>query len=181
MLKRKLIKIILATKPFILSFICLQSSEIVKIRDYRLFSDNIKTVQKAITNNTDLDIKNIDGNTPLIEALLNYRLAVAKLLIKSGADINIQNEHGYTAFMVTASNNILNIAKLLIDSGADLDVQNKDGNTALMIAEAWQNEEIVKLIKDRMEHLEKAKKEIKNLRDPGILTLNVSSIINEYL
>lgn len=146
MLKRKFVKIILG-KFFILLFSSLESFDVAKIQNYRLFSDNIKTVKNAIDNNADLNVKNLAGNTALIEALLNYRLAIAKLLIKSGADLNIQNELGYTALMITSSNNILNIAKLLIDSGADLNISNKDGNNALMIAEAWQNEEIVKLIK----------------------------------
>ena len=217
MFKIKLLKIIF-TFALILS-LRLQSTEVGKSFDKRLFSDDIKIVQEAIAEGADLNAKNEFGLTALMQASIiknkeiakllinmkadlnvknnygntalnvasmdNERLEITKLLIEAGADLNSINNYGNTALMESITfNNDPETTQLLINAGADLNIQNNKGQTALMIAANRHREEIIKLIKDRMEYLEKAKKEVKScLSDPNtqILPSVVSGLINEYL
>ena len=104
--------------------------------------------------------------------------------IKQGASVNVEDLNGYTPLMLAANNNRLEIIKLLIDSGADINAKNSVGWNALRYAIYWHHEEIIKLIQDRMEYLEKAKKEVNNyFSDPNaqIFPSYISDIINDYL
>ena len=52
-----------------------------------------------------LNVKNKDGNTPLILAAWRGYIEMGQLLIKAGADINIQNKGGYTPLILSVKKN----------------------------------------------------------------------------
>ena len=127
----------------------LNSSEIGKVLDERLFSQDIKIVQEAISEGADLNIENSLGNTPLMSStVLGDRLGIAKLLIEAGANINAQSvfSNGLTALMKSIIQRKYAISKLLIDSKADLNIRDENGNTALMIAIAYNQIKAAKLL-----------------------------------
>lgn len=131
MFKVKLVKIIV-TFAFILSSIFLQSSEMGETFDKRLFSDDIRIVQEAITEGADINAKDDYGHTALIVAIHFNRLEIAKLLIDSGADLNIKYKYDNTALITATYNSAL--VSLLIGSKADVNAKNEDGSTALILA-----------------------------------------------
>lgn len=100
---------------------------------------NINMLKVFLENGLDLNIKNNQGDTPLMSViytlwiLTNKQIKFAKLLIKHGVDINTQNNDGYTALMIACDMNAIHIVKLLLKHNADKELKNKDGDTALTL------------------------------------------------
>lgn len=74
---------------------------------------------KYDNNNTlllDINVKNKDGDTPLILAAKNHQVEIVDMLLKFGADVDELNDDGYSAFHETDNNEIIN---LLITFGTE--------------------------------------------------------------
>jgi len=80
---------------------------------------------------TNLSIKNPQGETPLMLAALNNKLALAKLLIQRGADVN---QAGWTPLHYAATKGHIDMMRLMIDHSAYLDAESPNGTTPLMMA-----------------------------------------------
>ena len=57
---------------------------------------NIKAVKRFLADGTDVNVKNDDGLTPLINAAGFGHKEIAELLIAEGADVNAQGVDGAT-------------------------------------------------------------------------------------
>ena len=57
---------------------------------------NIDVVKKHLAAGTDVDSKNVDGQTPLCRAVQYGKIDVIKLLIEEGADVNARMNFGDT-------------------------------------------------------------------------------------
>ena len=57
----------------------------------------------------DVDVKNKDGDTPLILAAKNNQVEIVDMLLKFGAYVDELNDDGNSAFHVTDNNDILNL------------------------------------------------------------------------
>ncbi len=110
------------------------------------YSTNEVFLQKLIDNGADINYKNYDENTALIEAANNDNINAVKVLIKNNADVNVQNRYGMTALMRACHSGNLEITKMLLNAYADKNI--KDGNKdALYYAKEYgKNEEIIKLL-----------------------------------
>lgn len=80
----------------------------------------IDRVKKYLENNTDINLGNSIGKTPLILAAENGQLEVVKLLLDKGADINLIDAYGWSALYEAVSRGELEISSLLIERGADI-------------------------------------------------------------
>ena len=100
--------------------------------------------QCLIDSGANLNIKDNEGDTPLICAVIASRndetdvvtdLDVVRALLAKGADPDIQNEDGETALHLAAScAHDAKLAQFLIDFGADPNIKNDDGDTPLICA-----------------------------------------------
>lgn len=94
--------------------------------------------------------KNLDGMglTPLMCAVFNKDITVAKELIEAGENIHAFNEVGKTILMIAARiNENPEMVKLLLEKGADVNAKDEDGRTALIWASAGNNNpEVHKLL-----------------------------------
>jgi hypothetical protein len=82
-------------------------------------SINADGTPKKDDNNTlllDINVKNKDGDTPLILAAINDQVEIVDMLLKFGADVDELNDDGYSAFRVTDNDEIIN---LLITFGTE--------------------------------------------------------------
>lgn len=115
-----------------------------------VFKGDIKTVNALLDSSTsDIDRKDMEGNTPLIVASLRNSTEIAKVLISKGADINIIADNSQNAILYAAVNGNIEIVKALLEHGADPNSKSTDGNTPLLHA-AWAgNTEIIKLLLER--------------------------------
>lgn len=92
--------------------------------------------QRAVNEATNLN-QYKDGITGLMQATINGKLDLAKLLLKYGANINLKarNREGHTALHYGVANmqfpSVEPVVNLLIDKYADPKIKNKHGDTPL--------------------------------------------------
>lgn len=72
--------------------------------------------------------------TPLMQAIRDENIPLARLLIEHGAQINLANSRGMTALMYAARGGNLELVRLLINQGADVRPRSREGNTACEFA-----------------------------------------------
>ncbi len=56
----------------------------------------IDVVKLLVQSGAEINVPNLDGDTPLLNALKNKSLVTAKYLLKNGADFNAENNNGVT-------------------------------------------------------------------------------------
>ncbi len=57
----------------------------------------VEAAQALLEGGSDINQKDVDGNTPLVLSLLNKHFDLAQTLVDKGADLNIANKDGRTA------------------------------------------------------------------------------------
>jgi ankyrin repeat protein len=85
----------------------------------------------ALAQGADPNERDDDGRNPLIHAVIDDRLDMAKLLLDSGVDPDAKDEMGNTALHYAAQEHHLEIASLLIGHRARVDAMDDHGNTPL--------------------------------------------------
>ncbi len=97
----------------------------------------------------NLNMKDRDGNTPLILASISRWADGVATLIRLKAQVNAQNRLGETALLKAVQARDLGLAKMLIDAGASPDLADNSGISARAAAEADPRAaSIAKLLKD---------------------------------
>ena len=97
----------------------------------------------------NIDTKNKDGQTMLMEAIRSGNLKRVEALIQMGADLDVRNKEGQTALMLAIKAGDLQMLDMLVRNGADLDIKNKEGQTALMEAIRSGNSRMVETLISR--------------------------------
>jgi len=88
-------------------------------------------VRNAIEEGVNVNIRDADGNTPLMCAAVYATPADLEFLLAHGADVNAANKAGHTALMRAMPD--LAKVKLLVNHGADVNA-SAGGTTPLLIA-----------------------------------------------
>lgn len=96
-----------------------------------------KTMKSLIRHGANVNLKDSNGEIPLVKAVVHKSISVVEYLIKHGADINLKNSYGMSPLIMSASERFLYILSLLIEKGADLNITNKSNETALITAINW--------------------------------------------
>jgi hypothetical protein len=94
-------------------------------------------LERLIKHKSDLDVRDINGQTALIVASKHGSPSIVEMLIKAGADVNIKDNQGGTALMnavLSESEKHYEIVTALIKAGADVNARNIKGATALILA-----------------------------------------------
>ena len=117
------------------------------------------SVKWLLDHGADVDIKNGQGNTPLMLCLAAFKgkseeciqalESIAKLLIEHGADVNVQDAtYFFTPLHFAIKNQRCDFVKYLISQGASFDIRDCMDGTALNHAAAGGSLEIVKTLVD---------------------------------
>jgi hypothetical protein len=93
-----------------------------------------------------LDVKNSEGETALMIAARNGKIARAKDLLARGAEVNEKDKSNQTALMKAAGNGHTAVVRLLLAHGAEVGDRDYTGLTALSKAEAKGHLDIVELL-----------------------------------
>lgn len=92
--------------------------------------DNIGCFRILTKNGADCNIQNLDGMTPLNEAVsLSRRFFYIKEMISFGADVNISDNEGWTPLHQAYDKNNSEIIRYLLDNGSDTTLRDEDDNT----------------------------------------------------
>jgi len=113
--------------------------------DQPCFVNNREVASLLIQAGANLDLKNKNGSTALMQAAHLHNKGVASLLIQAGAILDIRNKDSKSALMQFASNGWKDLCALAIEKDANVNLQDKNNTTALMqfALKGW--EELCKL------------------------------------
>lgn len=84
-----------------------------------MYSDDLETVKKAIASGADVDQEDFTGFTPLMNALYNGEVEIARLLLKHGADPTKRHSGGNSVIdfaMQTRDDSIIKEIGVLLDA-----------------------------------------------------------------
>ncbi|MBE6462613.1 MAG: ankyrin repeat domain-containing protein [Alphaproteobacteria bacterium] len=105
-----------------------------------------KDVEELIDMGADVNAKDIDNRTALMEASMIGNKEVMEVLIQNGANVNAKCSNDWTALMFASYNGYEECAELLIQNEADVNARNRDGGTALMLALVKGRKNVVQLL-----------------------------------
>lgn len=102
-------------------------------------ADDVEALEQLLSTGLDINAKDEHGQTALMLAARDGRVAVAQLLIGRGADLNHRAKFNLTALMLAVINARVSLVRALVDAGADLTVRGAgapgfDDKTALELA-----------------------------------------------
>jgi uncharacterized protein len=92
---------------------------------------NAATVDVLLDARANVDVRNRFGDTPLMVAVLQGRVGVAKKLRARGAAVNTT---GWTPLIYAATGGHEELVRWLLVEGAAIDAASPNGTTALMMA-----------------------------------------------
>ncbi|MDL2313663.1 ankyrin repeat domain-containing protein [Desulfovibrio sp. OttesenSCG-928-C14] len=99
-----------------------------------VIGNHTQAVSTLLKYKPKINIKNIDGETPLGRALFMKNMAVARYLLEDGADPNDRDESGERYIVLAVQDNKLDATKLLLDAKADKTVKSNKGQTLYALA-----------------------------------------------
>ena len=107
---------------------------------------DLAAVVDAISNGETVDIRDRDGNTPLVRASFLGQADVVSALISFSPDVNAVNDLGWTGLHFAAQENHVDVAKLLAAAGAMVDARDLNGNTPLWRAAFSHSKDVCSLL-----------------------------------
>jgi len=101
---------------------------------HAIWSGDPQAIAKLLRSKVDLDQPDAEGQTLLMEAVLEKRADLVKLLLEHHADPKRADHHGSTALHFAAMEHLPEVVQLLLDKGAVVDAKDQLGNTPLFKA-----------------------------------------------
>ena len=101
-------------------------------------------IRVLISEGANVNARDSDGVTPLMQACASESVEIVTLLIEAGADVNPKDIRGMTPLIWAALGSTPEIVSALIEAGADVNAKDRDGWTPLRRAT---NPEMIKLLK----------------------------------
>ena len=96
---------------------------------------NEDMVNLLLSQGADTNVKNMHGNSTLMEACISGNLNIMKAILtcNQGVKINSKNKDGCTALSIACHSNNFDGIKILLAAGSDINIKNNNnGNTVLM-------------------------------------------------
>lgn len=106
------------------------------------------SINVLLSDGTDIDTVDHQGNTPLMIAAKVGNLRILDIILSHEPKINKQNNKGKTALMIASEAGLTQFARKLIDHGADPSIKNNKGNTAMSLASKFGHKHIVTLFQE---------------------------------
>jgi ankyrin repeat protein len=103
-------------------------------------------LNQLVASGAPIDPVDTSRQTPLLLAVRENHLAVARLLIEAGANINAQAANLDTPWLLAGARGRTEMLRLMIPRGPDYSMRNRYGGTALIPACHYGHVETVKLL-----------------------------------
>ncbi|KAF5281783.1 hypothetical protein FQR65_LT14530 [Abscondita terminalis] len=112
---------------------------------------DVVNVRRHLDSGVDIDIADINGDTPLITACFSNNRNVVKLLLerKARVELSPMNNPKQTCLHYAVEGCWDDIVSQILDTGFFVDKRNARGSTALMRAISFKNPHIARLLLDR--------------------------------
>ena len=94
------------------------------------FSDHFLT-EHLRQHDTDIDVRDGQGRTPLMMAILECGESTVDILLDKGASVEVRDAHGWTPVRYCVAAGRANLLKRLLDNGADVHETDSSGNSLL--------------------------------------------------
>ncbi|XP_021368413.1 tankyrase-like isoform X2 [Mizuhopecten yessoensis] len=94
----------------------------------------------------DINAVNVWQRTPLMKAVVNFKIAAANYLISEGADVCVSDENGTTPLHVAASYGNLGLVKTLQENRANNNAQDQRGRTPMYFAILGGHEDVTEYL-----------------------------------
>lgn len=88
-------------------------------------------VQYLLAKNANVDVRDIEGFSPLMRAAEARHLKMVQLLLAHKADLTLKNKNGETAYDIARAKGDQRIMELLKDGGQEIVIQGKSDGTCL--------------------------------------------------
>ncbi|KAK5638464.1 hypothetical protein RI129_012759 [Pyrocoelia pectoralis] len=109
----------------------------------------VHTVKKLIDDDSlDINMRDEEGNTPLLLALANCRIGVIDYLLSKEVDVTVSNNNGFTGLHYAVELGDLRIMRQLLQRGCEIDALTVNNDTALLDAIASDYFHIAQLLLD---------------------------------
>jgi hypothetical protein len=95
---------------------------------------DLHRIDKLLARGHDINEQDIDGNTPLMAALLAWQYDAAARLLDNGPDLERRDRAGHTALMWACYRNQPGLVARLLAAGADPDARTRLGERVLLFA-----------------------------------------------
>ncbi len=106
-------------------------------------------VLDLLEKGADINYKNNNGFTALMNASIKGHTDVVRLLLEKGANVNHKNNNNDTALTRASSEGNIDIVRSLLENGAKVNEKDKSSCTALMKASTRGHIEIAKLLLEK--------------------------------
>ncbi|KAF5281784.1 hypothetical protein FQR65_LT14531 [Abscondita terminalis] len=112
---------------------------------------DVVNVRRHLDSGVDIDIADINGDTPLFTACFSNNRNVVKLLLerKARVELSPMNNPKQTCLHYAVERGWDDVVLQILDTGFFVDKRNARGSTALMTAISFKNPHIVRLLLDR--------------------------------
>lgn len=127
----------------VLRFSEFEDSEYSVLLCHAAACDNPAAVRTLINKGLDVEYRNKDGFTPLVNAATYGMVENVEVLLQAGANPDAVTLKGRTALMEAALNDQCEVVSILVSYVENIDAQDDDGRSALMDAATTGNQEIL--------------------------------------
>ncbi len=105
-------------------------------------------IEMIIQDGVSIEVRDADGNTPVIASAIAGKDELVIFLLEKGADLQTTNIKGRTALMEASLNSQLKVIRAILKKAGNnnINLQDVDGNSALMLASSGKNAEAIELL-----------------------------------
>ncbi|KAF3181117.1 hypothetical protein TWF788_006618 [Orbilia oligospora] len=123
---------------------------------HRAVDNDYKDVVKFLVEKaeTDRNVRNLAGATPLSIVVENGEQEIVSLLLKGGADPNIQDNEGHTPLSLAMDFSHQDIARMLVEHDADPEATDEWGETIFFFAIREDDKRMIELLIEKKANLE---------------------------
>lgn len=121
----------------------MKTDKSIEILTAAMRDDTLPDLSEMILEMDDLERRDRDGRTLLINASFYNRVDIVKLLIKRGANVNAKDSTGNTPLHAAVQESNIEIIRILLENGADINSKNSFGNTPIWIVNPLQPKEVL--------------------------------------
>jgi ankyrin repeat protein len=109
----------------------------------------VNSVKVLLDKGADINMKNINGDTVLLNASNLGQTEMVKMFLEKGADVNACNNWGRTPMIDATRCRRTEIVSILLDNGADINKAENNGDTPLYVALQEGHVDMVRLLLEK--------------------------------